>query len=281
MKLASFRAGARTGWGVTDGATIVDMHLHYGERWPSVRAVLAAGALAEVGRLAAARRPDHRLDEIALLPPVTDPDMIICVGMNYHSAFAEIDRTFPGRPSLFTRRISAQVGHGQPLQKPVVSEQYDCEVELAAIIGTAGRNIAAADALAHVAGWSVFNDASVVDWMRHTTQNVTAGKNFEASGAFGPFLVTAYEVGDPTKLRLVHRLNGALLQDGPVTDMCFSIPEQIAYISTFTTLLPGDVISTGSPGGIRSRRQANVWLKAGDVVEMEIPGVGTLRNTVA
>ncbi|MBM3558993.1 MAG: hypothetical protein FJX53_03715 [Alphaproteobacteria bacterium] len=175
MKLTSFKAGTRAGWGVTDGETIVDMHLHYGDSWPTVRAVLAATALDEVGRLAAARRPDHRLGNITLVPPVTDPDMIICVGMNYHSAFAEIGREFPGRPSLFTRHISAQVGHGQALQKPSVSEQYDCEVELAAIIGTAGRNIAAGDALGHVAGWSVFNEASVVDWMRHTTQNVTAG----------------------------------------------------------------------------------------------------------
>lgn len=226
MKLVSFRVGTRMGWGVTDGATIVGMHLHYGELWPTVRAVLAAGALAEVSTLASARMPYHRLDEIVLLPPVIDPYMIICVCMDYHIAFAEIDRTFPGRPSLFTRRISAQVGHGQTLRKPAVSAQYDCEVELAAIIGTAGRNIAAEDALAHVAGWSVFNDASVVDWMRHTTQNVTAGKHFEASGAFGPFLVTADEVGDPARLRLIHRLNGAVLQDGPVTDMCLSI----AYI---------------------------------------------------
>lgn len=280
MKIVSYRLGGRTGYGVVSGEGVIDAAPHMGADFPTVRSVLAGDALNRLAETTAGQSPDIALADIEYLPPVTDPDMIICVGMNYHSAFEEIGKTFPGKPSLFMRRASSQVGHLQSLHKPASCDGYDCEIELAVIIGKAGRAIAASDAMDHIAGYSVFNEASVTEWMRHTVQNVTPGKNFEGSGAFGPYLVTADEVGDPTQLTLTHRLNGNVLQQGPVTDMAFSIPELIAYISTFTTLLPGDVISSGSPGGIRNRRQANVYVRPGDEIEMEIDRVGTLRNKV-
>lgn len=280
MKIVSYRHGSTADYGVVSGDGIVAAAPRMGREFPTVRSVLAADALAKLAEVTAGEAPDIALADIEYLPPVIDPDMIICVGMNYHSAFEEIGKTFPGKPSLFMRRASSQVGHLQNLHKPASSDSYDCEIELAVIIGRAGRAITIDEAMDHVAGYSVFNEASVTEWMRHTVQNVTPGKNFEGSGAFGPWLVTTDEVGDPTELVLTHRLNGEVLQQGPVTDMAFSIPELIAYISTFTTLLPGDVISSGSPGGIRNRRQANIYVQAGDMVEMEISRVGVLKNTV-
>jgi 2-keto-4-pentenoate hydratase/2-oxohepta-3-ene-1,7-dioic acid hydratase in catechol pathway len=280
MKIVSYRHQGRTGYGIVSGDGIIAAGPRMGADFPTVRSVLSANALSKLADVTAGEAPDFSLAGIAYLPPVTDPDMIICVGMNYHSAFAEIGKTFPGKPSLFMRRASSQVGHLENLHKPASCDSYDCEIELAVIIGRPGRAIAAADAMDHVAGYSVFNEASVTEWMRHTVQNVTPGKNFEGSGAFGPWLVTADEVGDPGELTLTHRLNGEILQQGPVTDMAFSIAQLIEYISTFTTLLPGDVISSGSPGGIRNRRQANIYVRPGDTVEMEITRVGTLRNGV-
>ena len=280
MKIVSYRHGGKIGYGVVTGDGLIDAGSRMGADYPTVRSVLAADALDRLPDVTAGQTPDIALADIAYLPPVTDPDMIICVGMNYHSAFAEIGKTFPGRPSLFMRRASSQVGHLENLHKPASSDTYDCEIELAVIIGKPGRAIAATDAMGHVAGYSVFNEASVTEWMAHTVQNVTPGKNFEGSGAFGPWLVTADEVGDPNELVLTHKLNGAVLQQGPVTDMAFSIPQLIEYISTFTTLLPGDVISSGSPGGIRVRRQSKTFVQPGDLVEMEITRVGTLSNRV-
>lgn len=280
MKIVGYRHGDRTGYGVVRDNGVVDAGSRMGPAFPTVRSVLAGDALTQLADATSGLSPDLALADIAYLPPVSDPDMIICVGMNYHSAFDEIGKTFPGKPSLFMRRASSQVGHLEDLHKPASSDNYDCEVELAVIIGMAGRAITAENAMAHVAGYSVFNEASVTDWMRHTVQNVTPGKNFEGSGAFGPWLVTADEVGDPEDLALTHRLNGTILQQGQVTDMAFSIPQLINYISAFTTLLPGDVISTGSPGGIRARRETNIYVRAGDLIEMEISRVGTLKNHV-
>ena len=280
MRIVSYRHAGETGYGVVSGDGVVAATPRMGAGFPTVRSVLAGDVLGRLADVTAGRTPDFALADIAWLPPVTDPDMIICVGMNYHSAFEEIGKTFPGRPSLFMRRASSQVGHLEDLHKPASADSYDCEIELAVIVGRPGRAIAEENAMDHVAGYSVFNEASVAEWMRHTAQNVTPGKNFEGSGAFGPWLVTADEVGNPETLVLTHRLNGDVLQQGPVSDMAFSIPQLIAYISTFTTLLPGDVISSGSPGGIRNRRQANIYVRPGDTVEMEITRVGTLRNGV-
>ncbi len=178
------------------------------------------------------------------------------------------------------RLTSTQVGHLQPIIRPNASDHLDFEGELAVIIGKPGRHIAKENALHHVAGYSIYNDASVRDWQRHTTQ-YTPGKNFPSTGGFGPWMVTTDEIPDPTKLRLTTRLNGDLVQNSGLDDFRFSIPEIIAYLSTFTQLLPGDVIITGTPKGVGAGRTPPLWMKPGDRVEVEITSIGKLVNPVA
>ena len=281
MKIVSFEAGGTESFGVVRGDGVVKAGPKTEFGATSVREVLESGRLSELEAFTGGKSADFGLDEIVYLQPIPDPDMIICVGMNYGSAFEEVGQAFPGYPSLFMRRTSAQVGHNQPIKKPASSEKFDCEAELAVIIGVGGSEIPVARAADHIAGYSIFNDASAVDWMAHTKQNVTPGKNFDGSGAFGPWMVTAGELRDVPSLTVRHVLNGEEIQSGPVSDMCYGIDQLINYVSTFTTLRPGDVISTGSPGGIRSRRQADKWVRPGDVIEMSVDGIGTLRNPVA
>lgn len=281
MKIVRFLRETNRSYGiVTDDDGIVDLGPRVGNVYPDVHDVIAAGALGELQDAAAGAAADFRLVDVTLLPPVRGGNAILVIGRNYGAAYEEMGTGFGGYPSIFQRRHSAQVGHGQNLVRPKVSPNYDCEVELAVVIGAAGRHVAEADAFGHVAGYAVFNEASVTDWMDHTSRNVTPGKNFEASGAFGPWMVTADEIDDPGNLMIEHRLNGEVLQQGSTAEMIFTIPKIINYLSTFTTLEPGDVIATGSPGGIRPRRKAEEFVKPGDVVEMTISGIGTLRNTV-
>ena len=216
------------------------------------------------------------------MPPVLRPQKIICVGINYRSRPEEYGKAEePPYPSLFYRNTRAQVGHGGVLLRPPESEQFDYEGEIALIIGRGGRRIAEADALAHIAGYACFNEGSVRDWMRHGQYNVTAGKNFEASGSFGPWMTTADEIADPHAMRLTTRVNGAVVQNDTTASMMFPFETLIAYISTFTTLDPGDVVVTGTPAGSGAKQVPPRWLRAGDVLEIEVSGVGTLRNTVA
>lgn len=280
MKIVSFRDGTRESYGVVDGDGIVDMGPLLGSTLADVRAVLEAEALDMVREAAAGQAPDVALADVSVLPPVRGPNSVLVVGRNYGSAYADMGTDFPGYPSIFTRRYSAQAGHGQPLVRPKASPNFDAEVELALIIGRGGRHIAEAEGLDHVAGYSIFNDGSVTDWMDHTSRNVTPGKNFVASGSFGPWMVTADEIGDPTDLAIEHRLNGEIIQRGSTSEMIYPLARIIHYISSFTTLEPGDVISTGSPGGIRPRRQAGQFLQPGDAVEMEIAGIGVLSHSV-
>jgi 2-keto-4-pentenoate hydratase/2-oxohepta-3-ene-1,7-dioic acid hydratase in catechol pathway len=219
-------------------------------------------------------------DAVTFLPPVPHPEKIFCVGVNYrdHGAEAGIE-TLPTHPSLFVRFPSSQVGHRQPMVAPSNSQQYDFEGELAVIIGQAAWRVAADEALRHVVGYSCFAENSVRDFQAHARQ-VTAGKNFLASGAFGPWLVTADEVGDPARLSLTTRLNGEVMQHARLSSMIFSVGQLISYISQFTRLMPGDVIATGTPAGVGVLRAPPVWMKPGDFLEIEIPGVGLLQNTV-
>jgi 2-keto-4-pentenoate hydratase/2-oxohepta-3-ene-1,7-dioic acid hydratase in catechol pathway len=271
MKLMSFSANGHTGWGVIDGADVVDLS----SRAPSLRAALAGGTdftLAE-------GLPRHRLSDVTTLPPIPDPDKIICVGLNYLSHILEGGRDVPKQPTIFTRFANSQVGHNQAIIRPRASNTLDFEGELAVVIGKRGRHVTEADALAHVAGYSCYNDGSVREWQRHTSQ-FTPGKNFPSTGGFGPYLVTPDEAGDIFNASLVCRLNGEVMQSATLDDLVFSIPALIAYCSTFTILEPGDVIITGTTGGVGAYRTPPVWMKPGDVVEVEISGVGTLRNTV-
>jgi 2-keto-4-pentenoate hydratase/2-oxohepta-3-ene-1,7-dioic acid hydratase in catechol pathway len=279
VRIASFRHRGRPSYGVVRAGGIVDAGRKLGVELPDLRSVLAADAIDELHALAADAEPDLALAEVELLPVITHPDKILCVGINYRPHVEETGRDAPEHPVLFTRFPGSQVGHGRPLVRPSVSHRFDYEGELAVIIGRRGRHIAPEGALRHVAGYSCFNDGSVRDFQRHSSQ-FTAGKNFARSGGFGPWLTTADEIGDPARLTLETRLNGAVMQSADVADLIFDVPALIGYCSTFAELLPGDVIVTGTPGGVGYVRKPPVYLQPGDVVEVDIPGVGVLRNGV-
>ena len=212
-------------------------------------------------------------------PVIPNPDKILCVGLNFLEHIREVGKKVEDYPLIFIRFSSSQVGHLQPIIRPRASDHLDFEGELAVIIGKAGRHIAKENAHLHVAGYSIYNDASVRDWQRHTTQ-YTPGKNFPSTGAFGPWLVTADEIPDPTTLHLTTRLNGNVVQDSGLNDFRFSIPEIIAYASTFTQLVPGDIIITGTPKGVGAARTPPLWLRPGDWIEVEITKIGKLSNPV-
>ncbi len=219
------------------------------------------------------------VDEVSFLPPIPDADKIICVGFNYRGHLTETGTPLPKFPSLFVRFNSSQVGHERPLIAPSISSEFDYEGELAVIIGKPAWRVPEADAMEYVAGYSCFAENSVRDFQAHARQ-ATAGKNFLASGAFGPWLVTKEEVLDPNALELSTRVNGEVMQHALLSELVFSIPQLIAYISKFTRLLPGDVISTGTPDGVGFLRKPQVFLAPGDQLEIDIPGVGLLRNRV-
>ncbi|MBN9425902.1 MAG: fumarylacetoacetate hydrolase family protein [Burkholderiales bacterium] len=276
MKLASFEVGGRASWGVVDGDRAIDMS----DLYPTLRAALAADALPQVRDAAAKRSAGVALDGLRFLPVIPDPGKIVCVGLNYEEHRIESERDPTEKPTLFLRLPESQVGHGQPIIAPPESERLDYEGEIAVVIGRRGRRIDAARAWEYIAGYAPYNDGSIRDWQRHTTQ-WTPGKNFAATGGFGPWMVTRDEIADGEVLTLETRLNGQVMQHATTDMLIFSIPEQIAYISTFTTLEPGDVIVTGTPGGVGARRTPPVWMKPGDRVEIEVSKVGVLVNSIA
>lgn len=280
MRLASYRANGRSTYGAVLDGGIVDLGALFGAQYPDLRSLLAADAVGRA-RLAAQSRPaDHRLEHVEWLPVIPNPAKIICVGLNYEEHRLETGREKSAHPSLFTRYADTQVGAGAPLIRPRESERFDYEVELAVIIGKPGRRISETDAWTHIAGYSIYNDASVRDFQHHTGQ-WTPGKNFPGTGAFGPWMVTADEIPPATELALSTRLNGKEVQRSTTTHMIFGVAELIRYISTFTRLEAGDVIATGTPGGVGARRTPPLWMKDGDTVELEIERIGVLRNSVA
>ncbi|MCW1984703.1 UNVERIFIED_ORG: 2-keto-4-pentenoate hydratase/2-oxohepta-3-ene-1,7-dioic acid hydratase in catechol pathway [Sphingomonas sp. R1F5B] len=219
------------------------------------------------------------LADVRLLPVVPNPGKILCVGLNYATHVAETGREQKEFPAIFTRWADTLIADGEPLLRPRETERFDYEGELAVVIGKGGRRIARADAMAHVAGFSIFNDGSARDWQRHNIQ-FTPGKNYPATGAFGPALVLPDEVADLGSQRVQTRLNGELVQDQPISDMIWDIPFVIEYCSTFTPLAPGDVIVTGTPGGVGDKRKPPLYMKAGDVCGISIGVIGTLTNPV-
>ncbi len=261
-----FRADGSAGFGRLNGDSIRDLGA-------DLKAALAGGGLAGLSGAPLA------LQDVALRAPIPDPGKIICIGLNYAAHVAETGREQTGYPAIFTRWPSTLVGEGAALVRPPESTRFDYEGELAVIIGKAGRRIAAADAMAHVAGYAAFNDGSVRDWQRHNSQ-FTPGKNFPATGGFGPALVTPDEVPDLTAQRVQTRVNGVLVQDQAIADLIWDIPAIIAYCSTFTTLEPGDVIATGTPGGVGDKRNPPLYMKGGDIVTVSIGVIGTLTNPV-
>jgi 2-keto-4-pentenoate hydratase/2-oxohepta-3-ene-1,7-dioic acid hydratase in catechol pathway len=279
MRLASFERKGQAGFGVVVGEGIVDATSRLAGNPGGLREALAAGALRELERLVTAA-PDFGVDEIAFAPVIPDAAAkLLCVGINYMPHIKEMGRERPERPVLFVRFGDSVVGHGRPLLKPRESEQFDYEGELAVVIGKRARRVSRERALDYVAGYSCFNDGSVRDYQRHSPQ-FTPGKNFHASGAFGPWLVTTDEIPDPRKLTLTTRLNGAVMQHESVGELCFDVPQLIEYCSAWAQLEPGDVIVTGTPGGVGAGRKPPVWMKPGDTVEVEISALGTLRNPV-
>jgi len=275
MKLISFLRpnDNRPSCGIVVGEGVVDL----GAGLRGLKRVL--GEIEDLAGMAG-RKPDWRFEEVQLLPVIPDPDKILCVGLNYGAHIKETGNEPPSKPLIFTRFPSSQVAHLQPMLRPRVSTRLDFEGELAVIIGRRGRYVPRAEAMALVAGFTCYNDGSVRDFQRHSTQ-FTPGKNFPATGGCGPWLITRDEVGDIRNSTLTTRLNGTVVQQARLDDLIFDIPALIEYCSTFTELVPGDIIVTGTPGGVGAARKPPLWLQPGDVVEVEISGVGLLRNPVA
>ena len=278
MRLASFRTAQGASYGAVTNQGIVDLGRRLGNRYSDLRALLERSGLEEA-RKAAGSSADYKESEVTWLPVIPNPGKIVCVGLNYEEHRQETGRDKTEQPALFLRLAESQVGHQQPILRPRESKNLDYEAEIALVIGRAGRRISQQDSWNHIAGYSCYNDGSVRDWQRHTIQ-WTAGKNFASTGGFGPWMVTADEIPAGTLLTLSCRLNGERMQHATTEQMIFKIPKLIEYISSFTTLAPGDVIVTGTPGGVGARRNPPVWMKPGDKVEVEIDKVGVLVNTI-
>ena len=273
MKFVSYEYTQGPSFGAVIGNDIVDLS----DAGPSLRAVLASGPLGNLQAVAAKRKPTVALDHVVLLQVIPDASRVLCVGRNYRDHVAEMGNAVSAPPTIFLRTTQSLVGHRQSIVCPSVSNQYDFEGELGVVIGRGGRRIAADRALSHVAGYTCFFDGSVRDYQKHS---FTAGKNFDSSGACGPWLVPAAEVPDPQNLTLTTRLNGDTVQRANTSEMMLSVAEIIAYISIFTHLEPGDVIATGTPSGVGAARTPQLWLKPGDRIEVEIERIGVLANTV-
>jgi len=276
MKLVRFQDGSRESYGVMTDAGIADVGELLQSHCPTLES-----ALSLPGRVETAIKDAVVVDpeSVVLLSPVTNPGKIVCVGLNYKSHIAETGRDTPDYPILFTRYPDSLVGSGAPLVRPKVSTNFDFEGELAFVIGKAGRHIGRAQALEHVAGYACFNDGSIRDYQRHTSQFLP-GKSFYRSGSFGPYLVTADEAGPVEDMHLQTRLNGAVMQDTSVSDLLFGVEDLIVYLSKIWPLQTGDVIATGTTGGVGAFREPKLWMQPGDTIEVEISGLGVLSNTI-
>lgn len=275
MKLASFIYQGQRSYGLVTRQGVIDLGRRLGERYPDLKALLAANALAEASQYSQAP-DDFPLSAVDFLPVIEHPEKILCVGMNYAEKRQEFDQHDPA-PTLFIRFADSQTGHNRPVVKPRCSSEFDYEGELAVIIGTGGENIPREQALAHVAGYSCYMDGSARDW-QHSW--FTAGKNWPSTGAFGPWMTTRDEIPDPHSLAIRTWLNGRMVQEDNTASMIHKVAELIEYISTFTRLSPGDVIITGSPGGVGKKRNPPLFMKAGDRIEVEIEQIGHLSNQI-
>ena len=282
MRFLSFTYRGRESFGAVLGEGVVDLGARHRDL-PDLRAALRADRLGPLTAEACKLSADIALADIAYLPPIPNPEKIICIGVNYANRNEEYKdgSEAPKYPSVFMRSRDSLVGHLHAILDPPESDQLDYEGEIVIVIGKAGRRIAAADAHHHVAGLTIMNEGSVRDYLRHSKFNVTQGKNFEHSGAMGPWLVTADEVDPTAELQLITRVNGEERQNDVTANLMFPFRYLISYLSTFYRLQPGDVIATGTPNGAGARFDPPKYLRPGDVVEVEVPGIGVLRNTVA
>ncbi len=279
MKLLSFQYAGEATYGLADGDGYLQPPADFRARHPDLVSVLRAGALEELGQVTQARGARLAPASVKVLPVIPNPPKFICVGLNYKSHVAETKRDDSKYPALFVRFANSLGADGDEVLRPAFSDRFDWEGELAVVIGKGGRDITQAQAFDHVAGYACFNDITVRDWQRHTHQ-WTPGKNFPGTGTFGPFVLTADEVLDVNAMTLESRLNGEVMQHASVGDLIFTIPVLLEYISRFTQLEPGDVIATGTPGGVGDRREPPLYMKHGDLVEVEITGLGVLRNRI-
>ncbi len=281
MMLVTFTADGQQHWGVTAPGGVLALSAEF-PQWRTLRDVIAAGAIAQVSAAGAGRAPSHSEGSFTYDPPIPNPEKIICVGVNFPDRNAEYKdgQDAPPNMSLFIQFPRSFTGHGAPLVRPPESPQLDYEGEVAVVIGKGGRRIPEAEALSHVAALTLCNEGTIRDWVRHAKFNVTQGKNWDASGSMGPGLVPFTDAAQITDIRLTTRVNGEVRQEDRTGRMLFPVARQIAYISTFTTLVPGDIIVTGTPTGAGARFDPPIWLKPGDVIEVEAEGIGTLRNGV-
>ena len=274
MRWMSFTHATKTSFGYVDGDQVVDVT---GQGHSSLKDAIAAQALAELATHPGPRIP---LAEVAYSPVITQPDKILCVGLNYKAHREETGRgDGDAKPTVFVRFAAAQMGHLQPMVRPLESRSLDFEGEIAMIIGRGGRRISQADAMSHVAGFAIYNDGSVRDFQRHTSQ-FTPGKNFASTGGFGPWMMTLDEIGKPEDMHLTTRLNGEVMQDAQASLLIFGFAELIEFCSTWIELAPGDVIVTGTPGGVGAARKPPVFMDEGDLIEVEVRPIGVLRNHV-
>lgn len=278
MKLATVSIRGTERFGVVDGESFIDLSGHFAGRCHDIPALLASNLLDEARRHAAAAKARIPLSDVTFLPVVARADArMFALGWSYKDHQLETSKDATPFPNMFSKLPQSLVGHEQALIKPRVSEMFDYEGEIAVVIGKAGRHISQADAAAHIAGFSIVNDGSMRDLQK---QSITAGKNFDASSAFGPWLVTADEIPDPGAMVLTTRLNGETLQHSPFSLMVWDLAYLVHYVSSFCRLQPGDSISTGTPGGIGARRSPPRFMEAGDVIEVEVSAIGVLRNVV-
>jgi 2-keto-4-pentenoate hydratase/2-oxohepta-3-ene-1,7-dioic acid hydratase in catechol pathway len=281
MKLVSYEINGAPSYGVVSGQGVIDLRRALADAPDDLKGLLARPDWIAAAQAAVqGQTPHYPLDAVTLLPVIPNPGKIWCCGLNYGGHVRETGRTVSEKPTFFLRVADSQVAHGQAIRRPRESERLDYEGEIAVVIGQTGRRIAEADAWSHIAGYACYNDGSVRDWQKHGAQ-WDPGKNFWHTGGFGPWLVSADEIAAGQVMTLTTRLNGQVMQHATTGHMLHSIPAQIAYLSTIAPLNPGDVIVTGTPEGVGAVRQPPVWMKAGDVVEVEIDCIGVLRHMIA
>jgi 2-keto-4-pentenoate hydratase/2-oxohepta-3-ene-1,7-dioic acid hydratase in catechol pathway len=281
-RIATFAADGSAKYGAVTNRGIVDLSARWAREFPTLREVIAGGGLRKLAEDAERRPADYALDAVTWLPPIPAPEKIVCIGVNYPDRNAEYKdgSDAPKYPSMFFRTARSFVGHETPLVRPKASPQLDYEGELVLVIGKAGRHIPERAALDHIAGITLCNEGTIRDWVRHAKFNVTQGKNFDSTGSLGPWLVPYADESQIADIRLTTRVNGETRQDDRTSRLIFGFRYLISYISTFTTLVPGDVIVTGTPTGAGARFDPPRYLAPGDVIEVEAEGVGVLRNGV-
>ncbi len=279
MKLISFFKNGISSYGVVNGDDVIDLKQIFGDQAPDLKTFIAKNLFAQATTEIKIHKPTLKFSQITLQPVIPNPGQIFCIGLNYGEHVQETGREVTETPVIFLRLADSQVAHAQDIVRPPESHRLDYEAEIAIIIGKGGRRIREEDAWEHIAGYSCYNDGSIRDWQVATSQ-WTPGKNFYKTGGFGPWMVTSDEIKPGQVMRLQTILNGQVLQDTTTDKMIHSIPRQIAYISTFIPLSPGDVIVTGTPGGVGNKRNPQIFMKPGDVCEIVVDAIGTLRNGV-